>query len=81
MFTTISYDDGWTVYVDDKKVKTKKVMDAYLAFDIDEGKHNIKLVYYPKGMTLGVIITGISLGLFLIYNFKFKKTSQKSNKR
>lgn len=78
MFTTISYDDGWSIYVDDKKVETKKVMDAFLAFDIDKGYHEIKLVYFPKGMRLGVIITAISLGVFLIYNFKINK---KSNKR
>ena len=78
MFTTISYDEGWSVYVDDKKVETKKVLDAFLAFDIDKGKHEIKLVYYPKGMRLGVLITIISLGVLLIYNFKINK---KSNKR
>lgn len=78
MFTTISFDEGWSVYVDDKKVETKKVLDAFLAFDIDKGKHEIKLVYYPKGMRLGVLITIISLGVLLIYNFKINK---KSNKR
>ncbi len=73
MFTTISYDEGWSVYVDGEKVKTKKVMGAYLAFDIDAGYHEIKLVYYPKGMKLGVIITLISIVILFVYNFKFNK--------
>lgn len=73
MFTSISYDDGWSVYVDGEKVKTKKVMDAFLAFDVEAGYHEIKLVYYPKMMKEGVIITIISLLLFLGYNFKLNK--------
>lgn len=82
LLTTLSYDEGYRVYVDDKKVKTKKLLDAFLAFDIDKGEHNIKIMYYPKYQTLGTIISIISIGLLTLYiviriNHKFKNNKKR----
>lgn len=60
VFTSIAYDEGWNVYVDNNKVRTYKIDNAYLGFDIKKGKHKIELKYYPKGMALGLIISCIS---------------------
>lgn len=66
-FTSISYDKGWNVFVDGKKVKTYKVADAYLGFDVPLGTHEVKLSFYPEKLKEGLIISIISLVLLFIY--------------
>ena len=65
VFTSISYDKGWSVFVDGKRKETYKIADSYLGFDIKKGKHFVTLKYYPTGMKEGLIISAISL-LFII---------------
>lgn len=73
VFTTLSYDKGYKVYVDGKKIKTKKVLDTFLAFDITKGKHDIKIVYVPEKLTLGIIVSVSSLLILLGFLYKSKK--------
>lgn len=79
-FTTIPYDKGWNVYVDGKKVETMKIANAYLAFELEEGKHNIKLKYSPYLMNFGIFISILSLGTLIIYRF-YKRKRKKYQKR
>lgn len=73
LFSTIAYDDGWKIFIDEKEVKTKKISNSYLGCDIKKGKHKVKFVYYPKGMKTGLIISLISLIIFISYNVVFKE--------
>lgn len=59
-YFSIPYEKGWTAYVDGEKTDTKTVGDAMLAVPIEKGQHNIKLVYFPEGMTLGIAVSSIS---------------------
>ena len=81
LFTTISYDDGWSIYVDGKKVKTKKVLNAFLSCDIKRGTHDIKMIYYPKKMKEGLIVSMISLVIFIMYNIFLKKGKNKNMRK
>ena len=72
MFTSISYDEGWSVYVDNKKVKTYMIDDSYLGFDISEGKHIVKMVYFPVNMLKGLIISVISIIFIIMLKFILK---------
>lgn len=63
-YTSISYDAGWTVYVDNEEVEVTPVGNALVAFKLSEGKHNITMEYCPKGFTLGWIT---SLSCILIF--------------
>lgn len=75
-FTTIPYDKGWNVYVDGKKVKTEKIADTYLAFNLSEGEHNVKLKYRPYLIEVGIFISILSLGTLIIYRF-YKRRRKK----
>lgn len=77
MFTSIAYDEGWKVLVDGKEVKTKKLANAYLGFNIKKGNHHIKMVYYPKYMKQGLIISMISLFTLIGYIIYKNKTIKK----
>ena len=80
VFTTLAYDTGWTVYVDNKPVKTKKLLDSYLGFDLKKGRHKIKLSYYPTGLKEGLITTIMSVILVFFYIIIFDKTKKNDKK-
>ncbi len=61
IYTSIPYDDGWNVYVDNEKVDTFQVGNALLAFDITKGNHKIKLKYEIPKFNIGIIISITSI--------------------
>lgn len=72
IFSSISYDEGFKVFVDGKEVNTYKVANSFLGFDIESGKHNIKIYYKVPKRKIGIILSIISLTLLITMNF-FKK--------
>ncbi len=66
LMTSIPYDDGWTVYVDGSEVQPEMIKDTFLGISITSGAHNIRLCFFPKGLKLGMAISGGSLLLFLL---------------
>lgn len=79
LLTSIPYEKGWKVYVDGKKADTKEVMGAFLAANVDEGSHNIKLVYSPEGFVTGCILGVTAFLIFvLLCVFDYRKTKSKS---
>ncbi len=68
VLTTIAYDNGWEVYVDGERVESEKAFGALLAFHVggDAGEvHQIELVYRPRAVHFGLIVTLVSLLLFI----------------
>lgn len=75
ILTTIPYDKGWEVKVDGKKVDVIDAVDTkpgvdgggvLLAFEIDAaGQHTVSIEYKPKIVTVGLIISGIALLIFI----------------
>jgi uncharacterized membrane protein YfhO len=64
LMTTIPYDNGWQVFVDGERVEITKAFGALLAFHIEGdagGEHEIRMVYSPKTITVGLIISLISI--------------------
>ena len=62
LFTSIPYDEGWTVTVDGQTVQTFAVLDSLLAVPISGGAHQIVFHFVPKGWWTGVLTTVGSLG-------------------
>lgn len=57
LFTSIPYDDGWSVYVDGKEYQVDKVGNAFIALKLAAGAHIIEFKYFPPGLKLGLILT------------------------
>ena len=74
VFSTISYDKGWKVFVDEKEVKTYD-NNSFLSFDINKGSHSIKLKYYPDGMKEGLITSFLSILVIAFYVINERKKS------
>lgn len=61
MFTSISWEPGWKIYVDGEKVEPIKLVDALIGVPVTEGTHTIEMKFFPEGMTLGIIISAIGI--------------------
>ncbi|MBD5069840.1 MAG: YfhO family protein [Lactobacillus sp.] len=71
--TTIPYSKGWHATVDGKSVKTYKIQDTFIGFNIGKGKHTVTLTFTPPGLWLGCIISLISLGITLLLYLQQRK--------
>ena len=74
---SIPYDKGFEVYVDGEKTPYEVVNKSFVGFKINEGNHNIKLVYVSPLFKEGLIVSCVGLVLFVgtvIYYKKKKKT-------
>lgn len=74
LYTSIPYDEGWTIYIDNHAVKTFEIGDSQLGAAIKQGEHDIKMVYSPKGLTYGLPISACGwIGIFGYGLLKRKK--------
>ena len=70
---SIPYEDGFTVYLDGKKVETYPVYEMFTALDITSGHHKIEFKYIPVGFYAGLIVSLVSLAgsvAFIVLNKK-----------
>ncbi|MBR3841566.1 MAG: YfhO family protein [Erysipelotrichales bacterium] len=74
IYTSIPYAKGWDIYVDGEKVEYYKIMDAFIGFNITEGRHEITMKFTPHGFTLGLGLGLIGIiGFFVLQYFDNKK--------
>ncbi len=79
IYTSIPYDEGWEVYVNDLKVNTYSLGNSLLAFDASKGLNKIEFRYRIPKLKIGLIISTISLAIVfqLIFIEKKKKVTIK----
>ena len=66
LFTSIPYDEGWTVYVDGVETQTHAVVgDAFLALELEPGYHDLEFEYAAPGARMGMTVSGVSVGLYV----------------
>jgi uncharacterized membrane protein YfhO len=66
LFTSIPYDEGWSVRVNGKKVEMKKFADSLIAVPLNAGENKVQMTYTAKGFTAGVWISLAALIVLLI---------------
>lgn len=57
LFTTISWEPGWTIKVDGEKVEPVELVDALIGIPVSKGTHTVEMSFFPKGMAAGIIIS------------------------
>lgn len=67
---TIPYDEGWIIYLDGNKETPLKVDSGLMGIKLKPGQHIIELKYFPVKMKLGIIISIITLLIFVFFNKK-----------
>lgn len=74
LITSIPYDKNFEILVDGKKAAYEKVNTAFLGLKIQEGKHEVEIIYHAPGLMIGKILSLIGLILFvLIIRLKWKR--------
>ncbi len=77
VFTSLVYDDAWSVMVDGEEVDKWSVKDALMAFDIPEGEHKIVIKYNVPGFKAGVLISSITIaGILFWYTYRKLKNAR-----
>lgn len=66
LFTSIPYDEGWSLTVDGNPAEYYKVCGAFIGIDLEPGVHTITLQYMPQGLKQGLIITLCAFVLFML---------------
>lgn len=76
IFTSIPYDEGWTVFIDGKKSQTFEIGYGILGTAITQGEHTVEFRYCPKGIKIGLSVSAVSftgLGIYLIVSSRKRK--------
>lgn len=76
LFTTLPYQDGWTVKVDGKKVEHLEVMKAMIGVELTPGTHTVTFSYTPPGFTMGVVMFILGIGLLVMF-YRYDKKNNK----
>lgn len=69
LYTSIPYEKGWTLKVDNVETQPVLFADTMLAVPLTSGAHSIELSYYPEGLTLGLLISAVSAVLLALLSF------------
>ncbi len=67
LLLTIPYTDGWTAYVDGEEVEILQANTMYMALYLEAGDHEIVLTYSTPGLKVGLIISGLSFAILMIF--------------
>lgn len=64
LVTSIPYDEGFEIWIDNQCVETKKVNTAFLGAAVTAGTHRIDIVYHAAGVVMGKWVSVIGLLLW-----------------
>lgn len=76
---SIPNEEGWTLFVDGKKVETQSFADTFLSVPLEKGTHQICLIYCTPGLKEGAAISLASVVIFLGYCLWEKKKEKRKD--
>ncbi|MBR6400755.1 MAG: YfhO family protein [Firmicutes bacterium] len=76
IFGSISYDNGFHVYIDGKETEKVKIADAFLGFRVPAGRHDITVKYVSPGFYEGIAVSFS----FILVSAVFLLTERRKNK-
>ncbi len=69
LYTSIPYEKGWTLKVDNVETEPVLFADTMLAVPLAAGAHSIELSYRPEGLKAGLLISAVSALLLALLVF------------
>lgn len=80
LLLAIPYSEGFRAYVDGEKTELKQANTMYMALELTEGSHEIRLVYCTPYLKLGGILSVLGLLLYLLVIFVTGQRQKKQKK-
>lgn len=77
LVTSIPYDRGFIIKIDNKIVEKEIVNTAFLGTKIQKGNHKIEIIYESPLLKVGKIISILGITVFIIIAIKEKKNKKK----
>lgn len=84
ILSSIPYDAGWRVKIDGKRVPIQTYAEAFMMFEVEEGKHFVEFSYVSPGVEEGMIafvITALIGGIYFRLGRHRKKSVGKNTLR
>ncbi|MDO8657685.1 MAG: YfhO family protein, partial [Candidatus Levybacteria bacterium] len=78
LILTDNFYPGWKGYVDGKETKIYRANYTFRAIEVPSGKHLIRFSYAPESFKIGVILSLISITLYIMIIIRIK-LSKKNN--
>lgn len=63
---SIPCQNGWTAWVDGEKTELVKTNIMYTGLEIEPGEHEIELRYEMPGVKYGIVVTALSVSIFVL---------------
>lgn len=76
LFTSISWEPGWKIYVDGKRTEPVELADALIGIPVAAGTHTVEMKFFPKGMTIGIVLSLLGIATLVLIWFYEKKTNK-----
>lgn len=67
VFFSVPYDEGWSAKVNGVSVQIEKVNKGFMAVAVPSGDTTVRFTYKTPGLMLGLKVTAVSFGIFLVY--------------
>ncbi|MCI8464369.1 MAG: YfhO family protein [Lachnospiraceae bacterium] len=80
LYTSIPYEKGWTLKVDNVETEPVVFADTMLAVPITSGAHSIELSYEPEGLRLGLFISFASVILLALLTLALRLPDRRLKK-
>jgi hypothetical protein len=56
-----AYDPGWSASVDGQPTRVHRANYGFRAVRVPAGRHSVRLRYWPRGLTPGLVVSGLAL--------------------
>ena len=80
LITTIPYDKGFSIYIDNELVDTIIVNKSFLGTKLPKGYHNITIKYTTPWLNIAKILSLLGVSIYIIILIK-EGVSNEKNKR
>ncbi|GHU62583.1 multidrug transporter [Clostridia bacterium] len=73
VFFSIPYSKGWTAKVNGESAKILQTNTAFMSLKLPAGQYHIELNYRTPGLILGIVVSSLGMGVFIVHFFFLKR--------
>ncbi len=66
LYLSIPYNKGFRITINGVKSEAIKVNNCFMALELNEGRNEIKIKFYPQGFVLGLYITIVGVAITIL---------------